>query len=86
MKKLIIGSVFFISSIVLFGMTLISASIYSLYITTPDIDGYIGGYDRSLGVYGTALKEVGIMPLFMSMVLLIAGIYLLVKGWPARSE
>ncbi len=80
MKKLIIGSVVFVSSIVLFGMTLISAAVYSLYISRPDIDGYIGGYDRKLGIYGTALKEVGIAPLCMSLVLLAAGIYLLVKS------
>ncbi|KZE69063.1 hypothetical protein AWM68_02010 [Fictibacillus phosphorivorans] len=76
MKKLIIGSVFFISSIVLFGMTLISASVYSLYLTAPDI----GGYETNLGLFGTALKEVGIAPLSMSLVLLVAGIYLFIKS------
>lgn len=76
MKKLVIGSIGVLSSITLFGMTLISAAVYSLYLIKPDI----GGYDRNLGVFGTALKEIGTIPLILSGLLLLLGIYYLIRG------
>ena len=73
---MIIGGIGVLSSIVLFGMVLISAAVYSLYLTAPDI----GGYDTNLGVYGTAIKEIGTVPLVISGILFLGGIYYLIKG------
>lgn len=76
LKKMIIGGIGVLSSIVLFGMVLIAAAVYSLYLSAPDI----GGYETDLGVYGTAIKEIGIVPLVLSGVLFLVGIYYLIIG------
>lgn len=76
MKKIVIGGIGILSSVILFGMVQLSAVVYSLYLTAADI----GGYDSDLGVYGTALKETGTVPLFISGILFLFGIYYLIKG------
>ncbi|KAB7709099.1 phosphatase [Bacillus aerolatus] len=76
MKKLIIGGTGVLSGVILFGMTLIAAAVYSLYLTAPDI----GSYDTNLGVFGTALKEIGNIPLIISLLLFIVGVFYLIKG------
>ncbi|WP_129692228.1 phosphatase [Gottfriedia acidiceleris] len=77
MKNLIIGGIAVLSSILLYGMTLISASIYSLYLTAPD---YGGGWNRNYGVFGTALEKVGIFPLLLSVIFFVIGIRYIIKS------
>ncbi len=57
-------------------MVLISAAVYSLYLSAPDI----GGYETDLDVYGTAIKEIGTVPLVVSGILFLVGIYYLIIG------
>ncbi|MBT2655309.1 phosphatase [Bacillus sp. ISL-18] len=83
MKKLVIGAIGVISGVFLYGMTLIASAIYSLYLTAPDTGG---GYDTDLGVFGTALKEIGTIPLIISIILFIAGIYYLYKGMKSNTK
>ncbi|MEZ0481594.1 phosphatase [Planococcus sp. SSTMD024] len=81
MKQLIGGGIGVISGILLFGFTLVAAAVYSLHLREV---GYSGEY----GLYLTALGEVGIFPIILSLVLFIAGLVLLFKAtdreWKAK--
>ncbi|UPM52679.1 phosphatase [Gottfriedia acidiceleris] len=76
MKNLIVGGIGVLTSMLLFGVTLISASIYSLYLSQPAGDGW----DSNLGVFGTALINIGTIPLILSLVFFIVGIRYVYKG------
>lgn len=76
MKKIIIGVIGVLSSVILFGLTLVAVSIYSLYLSAPDI----GEYDSNLGVFGTSLAEIGLIPLVISFLIFTVGIYFLIQG------
>lgn len=76
MKNLIVGGIGVLASILLFGVTLISASIYSLYLSRPAG----GGWDSNLGVFGTALFNIGTIPLLLSLVFFIIGARYVYKG------
>lgn len=73
MKNLIIGGIGVLSSILLFGMTFISAAIYALDLPER-------GYNTNLGVFGTALFNIGTLPIMLSGTLFIIGIYYLYKA------
>ena len=60
-------------SSIIFGCTLISASVYSQVLTE---DGG-PGWDSRYGIYGTALMEVGTLPIILSILLGMAGVYFL---------
>jgi len=75
MKNLVIGGIGILSSILLLGMTLISASVYSLYLTQPG-----AGWDSHYGVFGTALTKVGIIPLILSLIFFVIGIRYIIKS------
>ena len=77
MKKILVGSVGILSSVILFGLTLVSAAIYSLYLTNS---GAAGGWDTNLGPFGTALQEIGVLPLFICALLFLVGVYYIVVG------
>jgi hypothetical protein len=76
MNKIIIGSIGVLSGVMLYGLTLIASAVYTLYIVA--LDG--GGYDRKLGVFGSALKEIGTMPLILSGSLFLVGILYIIIG------
>ncbi|WP_163103220.1 hypothetical protein [Peribacillus alkalitolerans] len=71
MKNLVIGGIGILSSTLLFGMTLISAAVYSLYSSEE------GGIGRSsnFGQFGTALYNIGFIPLLLSIIFFFIGIY-----------
>ncbi|WP_228409482.1 phosphatase [Radiobacillus deserti] len=56
-------------SAIIYGSTLISASIYSEVLAGPDGQGWITKY----GVYGTAFREVGTFPVILAILLAIIG-------------
>lgn len=77
MKKLLVGFVGIVSSVILFGLTVVSASIYSLYLTSS---GGAGGWNTNLGPFGTALQEIGLVPLVICALLFLVGVYYIVVG------
>lgn len=79
MKKIVVGSVGVLSSVILFGLTLVSASIYSLYLATPG-----AGWNGNLGPFGTALKEIGTRPLIICVILFLVGVYYMVDGFKEK--
>lgn len=78
-KQTVVGGIGVLSGVILFGLTLVAAAIYSIYVATD-------GYYTNLGVYGTALKEIGIFPLVISAVLFVAGVYFLISGSIQKKE
>lgn len=71
MKKIVIGITGIISAIILFGMTMISASIFSTIID---------GWDRRYGRFGTALLEVGTFPIVVSLIFFVIGAIFIING------
>ncbi|WP_088014727.1 hypothetical protein [Gottfriedia acidiceleris] len=76
MKNLIFGAIGVLASILLFGSTLISASIYTFYLSKPGG----AGWDSNLGVFGTALFNIGTIPLLISLVFFFVGASYVYKG------
>ncbi|REB07358.1 phosphatase [Sporosarcina sp. BI001-red] len=74
-KNTNIGLVLLLSSAIIFGSAIISASIYSLTL------GSVGGpgWNSNYGIFGTALLKVGTLPLIISLLLVITAIILIVK-------
>ncbi|WP_313237324.1 phosphatase [Sporosarcina ureae] len=70
MKYTNIGLVLLLSSALIYGSALISASIYSLSL--GGVDGQ--GWNSNYGIFGTAMIKVGTFPLIISVLLVIAGI------------
>lgn len=73
MKQLIGGGIGVISGILLFGFTLVAAAVYSLHLREV-------GYSGEFGLYLSALGEVGIFPIILSMILFFSGLVLLFKA------
>ena len=69
-----IGLVLLLSSAIIYGSALISSSIYSLVL--GGVDGQ--GWSRDYGIFGTALREVGTVPIIIVVLLSVVGIFLLV--------
>lgn len=80
MKNTNIGLVLLLSSAIIYGSALISASIYSL--TLVGVDGQ--GWNSNYGVFGTALLKVGALPLLVTVLLVIAGVVLIAR--PDRKD
>lgn len=74
MKNTNIGLVLLLSSAIIYGSTLISASVYSLIL--GGVNGQ--GWNTEYGVFGTAVREIGILPIIIAVLLAITGIVLLV--------
>jgi hypothetical protein len=81
MKQLIAGGIGVLSGVILFGFTLVAAAIYALELSSI-------GYSTQWGPYGSAIIEIGIVPLVISAALFTAGLVLLFKGadksWKAK--
>ncbi|MEH6940115.1 hypothetical protein V7056_20060 [Bacillus sp. JJ664] len=73
MNNLIIGGIGILTSIILFGMTVIPSTIYSL-------NGVERGNDPSLVLIGTVLFNNAFIPLIVSTVFLFVGIRYLIKA------
>ncbi len=69
MKKLATGLVLILSSAILYGSTLITAAIYSTVLSK---EGF--GWDSRYGVFGTAFRRIGTVPLVLSILLAVVGI------------
>ncbi|WP_421381899.1 phosphatase [Bacillus salacetis] len=69
-KNIIIGVTLLLTSAVLYGAALISASVYSLVLTRDGGEGW----DRRYGVFGTALIEVGTLPLSLAVLAGVIGL------------
>ena len=64
-----------ISSAIIYGSVLISVSIYSQTLV-----GTGQGWDSRYGVFGTAIREVGTIPIVIAAFLVIAGVIFIVKS------
>lgn len=73
MTNLIIGGIGLITSIILFGMTVIPSAVYSLILSER-------GYDSNLGLFWTVLFNIEIIPLMVSGIFFFIGIFYLIKG------
>ena len=73
-KNTNIGPILLLSSAIIYGSVLISASSYSS--TLSGVGGQ--GWDTRYGVFGTALREVGTIPLIIATVSVIAGVIIMV--------
>ena len=69
MNRLIVGLPLLLSSVIIYGSTLISAAIYSGNLKD--------GWDSRYGVFGTALREVGQLPITFSILLALSGILII---------
>ena len=63
-----------LASAIIYGSALITASIYSQ--TLAGVDGQ--GWDKRYGIFGSALRDVGTLPLIIALLLGIAGIVIIV--------
>ena len=68
-----VGLIFLLSSAIIYGSALISASVYSQVLI-------VDGWDSRYGIFGTALREVGILPITIAILLGIVGMSLIVKS------
>ncbi|MDQ0191335.1 phosphatase [Alicyclobacillus cycloheptanicus] len=75
MKKLIAGAAAVVSSVILYGLTRVSAAIYALYLTQPNV-----GWNTDSGPFGTAMRAVGTVPLIIAVLLFVVGACLVVAG------
>ncbi|MCR8849292.1 phosphatase [Rossellomorea sp. SC111] len=73
-KRFWIGLTCLVVSAILYGATLIAAAVYSGMLTE---DGGLG-WDSRYGVFGTALREVGTLPLVLAVIAGGTGIVLIV--------
>jgi len=76
MKHPIIGLTLLIASAIIYGASLIAASIYSQVLAQV-----VGEWDSRYGLFGTALREVGSVPLTIAILLGLLGGFLIVKSF-----
>ncbi|ANU11061.1 hypothetical protein A1A1_14889 [Planococcus antarcticus DSM 14505] len=81
MKYVIIGGIGILSGIMLLGFTLVAAAVYALELSSV-------GYFEHWGLYGSALIEIGIVPILISTSLFITGLTFLYRSadneWKAK--
>ncbi|MDR7002173.1 phosphatase [Neobacillus niacini] len=63
-------------SSIIYGSALISASVYSQGLAGNDGRGW----DRRYGIFGTALREVGTLPIILSILLGLIGLSIVVTS------
>jgi hypothetical protein len=76
MKPLLTGLTCLVASSILYGSTLIAASVYSRML--GEADGL--GWDRRYGIYGTAMRDIGIVPIGLAVLLAVVGILLIIRS------
>lgn len=62
-------------SAIIYAATLISASVYSQVVI-----GVSEGWSSRVGIFGTALRQVGTIPIIIAILLGIVGVILIVKS------
>lgn len=75
-KHVNIGLTLLIVSAILYGSTLISASVYSQVLNSPGG----GGWDSRYGVFKTALLQVGTLPLIIATLVAVVGMIFIVQS------
>ena len=75
MNRLLVGLTLLLSSAIIYGSTLISAAVYS-----ENQKGF--GWSSSYGLFGTAIREVGTVPIIISILTAITGLVFIV--WTLR--
>ncbi|WP_018923040.1 hypothetical protein [Salsuginibacillus kocurii] len=73
MKHLNIGLGFLLFSSIIYGSTLITAAIYSHVLMERS-------WNSNLGIFGSAMREVGRFPTIIAILLAIIGIVLVIKS------
>lgn len=68
MKLIFIGGICVLSSTLLFGLTLVAAAVYALELSST-------GYSIQFGLYGSALLEIGVVPILLSLIMASMGCY-----------
>ena len=82
MKPMLIGLTCVLVSAILYGSTLIAAAIYSRLL--GETDGL--GWDSRYGIYGTALRDIGTIPLGLAVLTAVTGIALIVLSLRGESK
>lgn len=67
--KKTIGLTLIISGAIIYGSTLIASSIYTKTLINSNM-----GWNNSHGIFGTAIREIGTIPIIISIILSIIGI------------
>ncbi len=67
--KVKIGMFLLLISAIIYCSTLIAASIYSLVLVEGNI-----GWNSQYGIFGTSFREIGTIPLSISIILIISGL------------
>ncbi|MCA1065742.1 phosphatase [Rossellomorea sp. AcN35-11] len=80
MKNPIVGLLFLLVSSIIYGSALISASVYSRVLAS---DGG-PGWDTRYGIFGTALVEVGTVPIILAISFGIIGVTIIVLSVKER--
>ena len=75
MKSLWIGLTCLLISSILYGSTMIAAAIYSQLLGSTDGLGWSTEY----GIFGTAMLDIGIVPLVLAVIVGGTGVVLVVK-------
>ncbi|BDH60443.1 hypothetical protein MTP04_05730 [Lysinibacillus sp. PLM2] len=73
MIKVNIGLFLLLISAIIYGSILIAASIYSQVLVKGNI-----GWDTRYGVFGTSFREIGTIPLSISILLTLSGVVIIV--------
>lgn len=84
-KNTYIGLTLLLAGAIIYGSTLIAASVYSQTLVGTEGQGWSSKY----GVFGTALIEMGIIPIVIAIVLGVVGIILIIPGtgwWQKQKE
>jgi hypothetical protein len=71
MNRLLVGLTLLLCSAIIYGATLISAAVYAENQKTF-------GWSSSYGLFGTALKELGTVPIIISILSAITGLLFIV--------
>ena len=77
MKKTILGSTIILAGIILYGLTNIAASIYGSFL-----DGWYKDYGR----FGTAMIEIGVVPIIISIICVIIGLVFIYHGLKNKNK
>lgn len=80
MKNLIIGSGLLIFSAIIYGSSMVTASIYSQVLSKDGGPGWDGRY----GIFGTALIETGMFSLIVAGAAGITGIMLIINSLKSK--
>ena len=84
-RNTIIGLILLLSGAIIYSSTLISAAIYSHTLVGTEGQGWNGEH----GVFGTAFREMGIIPMVIATLLGVIGIVIILSGtkwWQKQGE